>query len=161
MKKLFDYLCVLTILLSTTGLVSAQDFTVTIKSTDNYGGLITPLKPGSSHQLQINVKNNRQDTCTVSIVKNAMGEVESWVSIDNNSQSIFPAQSKNFLLTINVPSNAEDRDYILWLSFNAYDKDGNNHSFDYTAQTIIVDNSLPHTPTFFIDQTSTTIFVNS
>jgi hypothetical protein len=161
MKKLFDYLCVLTILLSTAGLVSAQDFTVKIPSTENYQNYIKPIKAGGTHQFQINVKNNRTDTCTVSIVKSVMGEVASWISIDNNSQEIFPAQSKNFLLTINVPASAGDHDYTLWLSFNAYDKDGFNHSFNYTPQIIIVDNSAPEFVSFSVSQKSTAVTVYS
>jgi len=47
------------------------------------------------------------------------------------------------------------------LYFDAKDKDNNNHSFQYDAQWIIVDNSLPLAPTFTVSQTSTTIFVDS
>lgn len=77
MKKLFDYLCTLIFLLATSELIHAQNFTVTIPTTDNYAGYIKPIKAGGSHQFQIEVKNNRQDTCTVSIDKNAIGEVSS------------------------------------------------------------------------------------
>ncbi len=161
MRKLVNYLCALFFLTFLSGLVSAQEFKVSIASTDDYAGLLKPVKAGGSFQFQIKCKNNRADTCTVSIVKSVMGEVESWVAIDNNSQSLFPSQSKNFLLTVTVPSSAGDHDYTMFLSFNAYDKNGNNHSFDYNAQTIIVDNSVPNAPTFTVSQTSKTIFVNS
>ena len=81
MKKLSPILCVLLFILAAHGPVYAQDFTVKIESTDRYGGYIHPIKAGDSHQLQINVKNNRADTCTVSIDKSLMGTVSSWVSI--------------------------------------------------------------------------------
>jgi len=160
MKKNFSYVFVL-ILSLTSGLISAQDFTVKIGTTDPYGGFFKPVKAGGSFQFQIEIKNNRQDTCTISIVKSNMGEVESWVTIDNNSQSLFPSQSKNFLLSVAVPSSAGDRDYAMFLGFNAFDKNNNNHSFNYNAQTIIVDNSSPNAPSFTVSQTSTTVFVNS
>ena len=161
MKKLSPILCVLLFILVVHGPVYAQDFTVQIPSTDNCGHYITPIKAGGSHQFQINVKNNRADTCTVSIDKSLMGTVSSWVSIDNNSQQIFPSQSVNFLLTINVPAGTPEINYAMSLYFNAKDKDNNNHSFQYDAQWIIVDNSLPLAPTFTVSQTSTTIFVDS
>jgi len=96
MKKLSPILCVLLFILAAYRPFYAQDFTVQIPSTDNCGHYIKPIKAGGSHQFQINVKNNRADTCTVSIDKSAMGTVSIWVSIDNNSQQIFPSQSKNY-----------------------------------------------------------------
>ena len=162
MRKLFNYLFVLLFVLATHGLIYAQDFTVEIPTTDDYAHYLPPIKAGGSHQFQIEVTNNRSDTCTVSIDKNSMGiDVSSWVTIDNNSQKIFPSQSKNFLLTINVPAGTCDCDFVMWLYFDAIDKHGNNHPFDYYPQGIIVDNSPPSSPTFTVSQTSTTIFVNS
>ena len=162
MKKFINYLSVLLFILATHGFIYAQDFTVTIESTDAYAHYLPPIKAGGSHQFQIEVKNNRSDTCTVSIDKNSMGiDVSSWVTIDNNSQKIFPSQSKNFLLTINVPAGTCDCDFVMWLYFDAIDKHGNNHPFDYYPQGIIIDNSPPLSPTFSISQTSSTIFVYS
>ena len=162
MRKLFDYLLVLLILLATNGLIHAQDFTVTISTTDACNHYITPIKAGGSHQFQIRVENNSSDTSTVSIDKDAMGaDVSSWVTIDNNSQQLFPSQSKNFLLTINVPAGTCDCDFIMDLYFDAKDKDGDEHEFSYYSQYIIVDNSPPSSPTFTVSQTSKTIFVGS
>lgn len=139
----------------------AQDFTVTIASTDDYSGYIVPLKSGGSIQFQIKVKNNRTDTCTVSIDKNAMGLPGQWVTIDNNSQKLFPQQSTNFLITLSIPVNTYEGQYAMFLYFNAYDKTGFNHSFNYRTQTVIVDNSLPTVPSFAISKTSTTLFISS
>ena len=68
MRKRFYYFCVLSVLLTTNGLISAQDFTVKIKSTDDYSGYIKPIKAGGSHPFQIKVKNNRDDTCTLETI---------------------------------------------------------------------------------------------
>ena len=163
MKQFFKFLFVVLFLLTTSEIISANDFTVKVKTTDKYHGLITPLKAGSKHQFQITVKNNRKDTCVVSINKNTMGEVQSWISIENNKFTIYPDKTVNFLLTINVPSDAGDRDYFLNLDFKGYDKNDNNDDFTFSHnyQTIIVDNSVPSSPTFFNRHTSTSIFVYS
>ena len=87
MKKLLNIFYVVLILFLTVA-VNAQDFTVIIPSTDDASNMIKPLKPGDSHELQIKVKNNLEATCTVSINKNTMAEVQSWISIANNSQTI-------------------------------------------------------------------------
>jgi len=109
----------------------AQDFKVTITSTDDCSGYLKPLKAGNSLQFQIAVKNNRADTCKVSIQKENIGYVSSWISIDDNSQDIFPGQTINFLLTIKVPTSAAEGEYSMFLNFNAFDKKNNNHSFIY------------------------------
>jgi len=163
MKKLMNYFCVLLFLLATHGLVHAQDFTVKIESTDASNHYFEPLKAGGSRQFQIMVKNNTSDTCTVSIDKDDMGYVSSWVSIEDNEQELFPSQSKNFLLTITIPSNATEGIYEMFLYFNAYAKNSShNNSFEYFTQLIIVDNSPPDAPTFSIGQkTSTTLSITS
>ncbi|MBN2349088.1 MAG: fibronectin type III domain-containing protein [Bacteroidales bacterium] len=144
------------------GLVLGQDdFTVSIEATDKYGGFFTPIKAGGSFQFKIEVKNNLADTCTVSVRKSTLDDVENWVTIDGNSLVLFPSQTRDFLLKVSVPSNAGDYDYIMKLNFDAYDKDNNHYEFDYRDQIIIVDNSAPETPSFSVSQTSTTIFVNS
>ncbi len=68
MRKLLDYLLVLLILLATNGLIYAQDFTVEIESTDDCAGYIKPLKAGETHEFQVNVTNNREDTCTLETI---------------------------------------------------------------------------------------------
>ena len=99
MKKRFIYLSIVLLILSSYGALG-QSFTVDIESTKNYAHTITPIKPGSSHQLLIVVKNNNTITYSVSIDKSAMGIVESWVSIVNNNQTISPGQTKTFDLTM-------------------------------------------------------------
>lgn len=140
--------------------VWAQDFTVTIESTDDYSGYIVPLKAGANIQFQIKVKNNRTETCTVSIDKNAMGIPGPWVTIDNNSQALSPQQSTNFLLTLAVPANTNEGQYAMFLNFNAYDNTNFNHSFNYNTQTVIVDNSIPLIPSFSVSPTSTTLYIS-
>jgi hypothetical protein len=160
MKKVTCFATLVLLVFMTTKSWS-QDFTVTIASTDNCSGYIVPLKAGASIQFQIKVKNNRTDTCTVSIDKNAMGFPGPWVTIDNNSQVLYPQQSTNFLLTLAIPANTTEGEYIMWLNFNGYDKTGFNHSFQYTAQTVTVDNSVPLVPSFTVSPTSTTVYVSS
>ncbi len=162
MRKLINCLCVLLFLLITHNIIQAQDFTVEIPTTDAFGHYLPPIKAGGSHQFQIEVTNNTSDTTTVSIDKNSLGaDISSWVSIDNNSLKLFPSQSKNFLLTIKVPAGTCDCDFIMDLYFDAKDKDGDEHQFNYSSQIIIVDNSPPLAPTFSVSQTSTTIFITS
>lgn len=108
MKTFTFFATTLMLLFLTTGNAWSQDFTVTVPSTDNADGYIQPLKAGASTQFQVQVTNNRADTCTVSIIKFYLGTAESWVTIDNNSQKIFPQQSKNFLLTLTVPTGTAE-----------------------------------------------------
>lgn len=163
MRKPINYLCVLLLIVATHGFIQAQDFTVEIESTDASNNYFKPLKPGGSRQFQIKVKNNTSDTCTVSIDKYDMGYVSSWVSIEDNEQELFPSQSKNFLLTITVPSGTTEGLYAMYLYFSAYAKgSSHNNSFQYDTQWIIVDNSPPDAPTFSIGQkTSTTLSITS
>ena len=101
------------------------------------------------------------DTCTVYILKSNMGELESWVTVDAESMYLLPSQQSNFLITINVPSNAGDHDYALFLQFKAKPKHSDYVHFDGNTQWIIVDNSAPQTPTFTVSPTSYTVFVNN
>ena len=79
--RVLKFIVTLSLLFLLNAKAESQDFTVKIPSTDDCGHYITPIKAGGSHQFQINVKNNRTDTCTVSIDKSLMGTVSSWVSI--------------------------------------------------------------------------------
>ena len=99
MRKRINYLLTLLFIISIPS-INAQSFTVKVPSTDKHVNTITPIKPGSSHQLLIVVKNNNTITYSVSIDKSAMGIVESWVSIVNNNQTISPGQTKTFDLTM-------------------------------------------------------------
>jgi len=90
-----------------------------------------------------------------------MGYPKDWVTIDNNSQKIFPAQSTNFLLTINVPSGTTEGNYALVLYFEAKDTNGQIHNFNYNSQWIMVDNSKPTTPTFLTTPKSWSLTVYS
>jgi hypothetical protein len=138
MKK-FKFFATLALLVLLCTKSWSLDFTVNIQKTDICSGYIVPLKAGASLQFEINVKNNRTDTCTVSIDKDLMGIPGSWVTIDNNSQVLFPQQSTNFLLTLAIPANTAEGEYAMFLYFNAYDKSNSNHSFTYTTQTVTVD----------------------
>ena len=161
MKKITLALATMALLLFINNKTLAQDFTVAIGTTDKCAGYIQPLKAGASIQFQIKVTNNRTDTCTVSIDKGPMGITSSWVTIDNNSQVLFPQQSATFLLTVNVPSNTQEGTYVMFLYFNAYDKANLNHPFNYNAQTVIVDNTPPSVPSFLVSPTSTKVSVSS
>jgi len=141
--------------------MSAQDFSVSVPSTKISSSYIKPLKADNSLQFQISVKNNRKDTCTVSIQTDYFGYVKNWISIDNNKQKLLPSQSKNFLLTLKIPANTQEGEYNMFLNFNAVDKDGHTHTFDYDTQIITVDNSVPNKPTFSVSQTSNSITVSS
>jgi hypothetical protein len=149
------------LLLAKFGQTYAGDFQVKVPLTDQTGYLFYPVKAGNSFQFKVEVKNQLQKgRYTISIDKNSMGEVKSWINIDNNNQVIAPGQTVTYILTVNVPSNASDIDYSLPLSFNAYDSLNNNHPFSYWTQTIIVDNSVPQTPTFSTVQYSKKIYVS-
>ncbi len=157
------YKVILSILLFTTmgGVTYGADFTVKVPTTDAFGGLHPPIKAGSSFIFQLTVKNNTSLSYVVSIDKDAMGAVKSWISIDFTSQTITPGQTKSYILTVNVPSSASDMDYPLPLSFNAYDPSNNNNPFIYFTQTIIVDKSNPQTPAFSISPKSSEVYVYS
>ncbi len=137
MKKRFIYLSIVLLILSSYGALG-QSFTVDIESTKNYAHTITPIKPGSSHQLLIDVKNNDTISYTVSIDKSAMGTVESWVSIENNSQAISVGQTKTFDLTISVPLGTCDCSFEMLLYFNAKDTSHTTTTFNYNSQSIIL-----------------------
>jgi hypothetical protein len=49
MKKLLNYLFILLFAITTHGFVLAQDFTVSIPTTDNYAHYLPPIKAGGSH----------------------------------------------------------------------------------------------------------------
>ena len=88
-----------------------------------------------------------------------MGTVMYWVSVDKASQAAAPGATVTFNLTIKVPANTAESNYVMWLYFNAIDQSNFNHSFNYNPQTIIVDNSPPVELSFSYDQTSTKIDV--
>jgi hypothetical protein len=159
-RKLFLTEILVLLILSNT-IAWADDFTVKIGKTDDFSGYLPPLKAGGSLQFQIEVWNNLNDTCIVSIDQNSFGVLQGWIAIDNNSMKLFPAQLKNFLLTVTVPTGTTEGQYTLPLYFDAKDSYQNNHLFNYQQQTIIVDNSNPQIPTFSTTKTSKTIYVYS
>lgn len=141
--------------------IFGQDFTVNVSETDNYGGFITPLKPSAQKTLSISVKNNSVDPkCDVFVDRTAMGEVQSWIS-SSPTKTIDKGETEIFTLTITVPVNAEDRDYILPLYFTATDPSGGRHDFNYLQQTIMVDKSLPPTPIFNVSTTNNSVNVSA
>jgi hypothetical protein len=159
MKNMYKTFGIILFVLSCIGNLYADDFTVTVPSTKDYANMIKPLKAGGSIQFQISVKNNRTDTCTISINKDAIGIVQPWITIDNNSLSVFPAQTVSFLVTMNVPANATEGDYALFLYFTGSSKHAKNLTFQGTTQNISIDNTPPIPPTFSTSKTSTTITV--
>lgn len=148
-------------ILASGSIAQAQDFTATGPTNNVANNIIYPLKAGSSIQLQVKLKSNRKDTCTVSLDKNSMGYVGDWITIDNNSQKIFPNQEVTFQFTVKPPTGTLDNEYPLWLAFNAYDKYNNNHPFSYNILTIIVDNTPPDVPTVRVEgKTSKSISIS-
>ncbi len=140
---------------------SAQsDFTVASPSTDSYGGLIKPMKSGNSIQIQIKMTNNKNITYTASINKNAMFPWDSWVQIDNNSQTLAPNKTITFLLTITPPVGTLDDKYTLFLNFNAYDSNNNNNPYTWSTLKVLVDNTPPVAPTVSVSsRTSSAISI--
>ncbi len=125
----------------------AQDFTVHVESTQNYGDYIVPLKPGATKTFEVKVKNNRSVSYTVSVRKYAMGNVQDWMSFSTESMAIQLAQTGTFQFTINVSSGATEGHYTLPLYFDAIDSNNNTIPFSGNTQNIIVDSSKPDTPT--------------
>lgn len=138
-----------------------EDFTATGPIDNVAQDVVYPLKAGGSIQLQVTVKSNRKDTCTISLDKNSMGYISNWVTISNNSQKIFPSQVVTFQFTIQPPIGARDDEYTLPLKFDAYDKYDNNNPFTYKNLTIIVDNTPPDVPTVIVqEKTSKSISIH-
>jgi hypothetical protein len=135
---------------------------VQIQETDAYLGYIKPIKAGNSYQFSIVVTiNSINPSCTVSIDKNSMNEVISWITIDYSIQTLLKGNYKTFILTIIVPANASDRNYLLPLYFIVKDSQNNDHSFWGSTQTIVVDKSVPQTPTLSISTTNNSVYAYS
>ena len=157
LPKLFIILCMLCLPVS---LIFAQDVKVQIPVTDDYSGYLPPIKAGGTYLFTIIVKNDSiNPTCTVSLNKDLMGEVSSWVGIQPASLNISKGTSLNFVITITVPLSAQDRDYLMPLYFIVKDAQNNDHSFWGNTQTIIVDKSLPQTPSFLVNTTNKSVYV--
>jgi len=86
---------------------------------------------------------------------------DSWVSIDNNNQTLAANQTATFLLTINVPAGTPDgNNYPIPLYFNAYDIYNINNPYTGPMLKPIVDNTPPVTPTVSVtSKTSTSISI--
>lgn len=141
-----------------------QDFTATGPTDNVANNIVYPMKAGASIQLQVKLKSNRKDTCTVSIDKNALGYIADWITISNNELKVFPNQEVTFQFTIKPPVGTADSEYPLQLKFDAYDKYNNNHAFSYKELTVIVDNTPPDVPTVSVQSKtskSITITFNS
>jgi len=67
---------------------------------------------------------------------------DSWVAIDYNSQSIAPQETKSYLLTLTIPPDQADNDYLLPINLTA-NLSGVQHPVSGKLMTIIVDNSQP------------------
>ena len=120
------------------------DFTVSIPQTDPYQKRCYPVKSGSNFQMEVNVKNNIDANCKVSIYKMcSFVALDYWFSLNNSPISIKKDQTATFKLGVNVPYNIPDRQYI----FNACiegDKNGTTFlSSSLNKFEIIVDNTPP------------------
>lgn len=124
MKYLIQISITLLLISASTGM-SAQDFTVVVKSTQDYGDYIVPLKPGATKTFEVKVKNNRSVSYTVSIRKYAMGNVQDWMSFSTESMVIQASQTGTFQFTIKVPSSATENVYTLPLVFDGVDSNNN------------------------------------
>jgi hypothetical protein len=112
MKRNLKILMAFAMIMLTSTLVFGENFIVKIESTAKSNNLFYPIKPGGSFQFQATVKNNRTDTVTVYLLKDNMGDVASWVTIDSDNMVFSPKQERNFLLTVTVPSDPHDADRI-------------------------------------------------
>jgi len=137
----------------------SQDFTVAIPTTDNYSNYLAPLKAGSTDTLEILVKNNRSDTCKVSIDEYLYGDVIQWsITRIPVTDTLSPSETDTLKLIINVPTNTTEGIHFMNLYFSAYNIPNNDDiSFDYNTQSIIIDNSPPDQPSLSTTSTSTTI----
>lgn len=86
-----------------------------------------------------------------------MGNISSWITIDNNNQVIIKDQVISFLVNINVPANTLEGFYSLFINFKALGADGSNHFFEHFTQNIIIDNSAPDIPTFTVSKDKYTV----
>lgn len=123
-----------------------QNLTTTVTGAKVTGNLIYPLKATGSLQFTVKVKNNETapngNTYSVSIDKPGMFPFDSWVAIDYNSQSIAPQETKSYLLTLTIPPDQADNDYLLPINLTA-NLSGVQHPVSGKLMTIIVDNSQP------------------
>ncbi|MCU4155332.1 fibronectin type III domain-containing protein [Carboxylicivirga sp. A043] len=158
MKNLIQISILLFLILVSTNSI-AQDFIVTVESTENHGDYIVPLKPGATKTFEVKVTNGRSVGYTVSIRKYAMGNVQDWMSFSTESMAIQPSQTGTFQFTITVPSGTTENVYTLPLVFDGIDSNNNTVPFSGNDQYIIVDSSKPDTPTFSYYTTSKTVHV--
>lgn len=140
-----------------------QNLTTTVTGAKVTGNLIYPLKATGSLQFTVKVKNNETapngNTYSVSIDKPGMFPFDSWVAIDYNSQSIAPQETKSYLLTLTIPPDQADNDYLLPINLTA-NLSGVQHPVSGKLMTIIVDNSQPDFSVINLDySTSNTIRV--
>jgi hypothetical protein len=133
------------------------DFTFS-SPTDSHGNLLPPLKSAGSYQFQIKVTNKGSDPFTLSIDKGSLIPWDSWISIDNNSQTIAGNGSVTFLITETIPVGTSDNDYSLTFVFKAKDATNFDHYINWKILTAIVDNTPPELPSVQLDfKTSTKI----
>jgi len=133
--------------------IFAQNLSTFIPETDNKYGLLLPMKATASMQFLVRVKNNDTVSYTVSINKSVMFPLENWVNIQGNSQSAAPGDTVSFLLTLTVPPDTDERNFLLPIGLLAT-RDGNTQSVSGKVITIIVDNSQPSMVSNDIDYTT-------
>lgn len=143
--------------------IYAQSITVNIPSTDDYQSHIQPIKPNGFRQILINVTNDSYTNIYyVSIDKSYMGTIIPWVYIEDDNRLVITArETKTFKLNILVPLGASEGIYNMPLNFDVEDADDDIYTFSYSAQVIIVDNSIPSSPTFDVLQTSEEIHLST
>ena len=160
-RKLLKFAYMMTILLVIIGNSHAQnDFTVS-SSTDDSQDLLRPVKAGASATFKVTVKNNLSVKTIVSINTGIMGTVGTWATVDRSNDTIYPAQTKVFNVTIAVPVYISTSNFTFQLSLSAVDINGVNRSYNYRMLTLIVDNTIPDAPYFQTASTSTSIAVYS
>lgn len=131
----------------------AQDFTITCPATDTKNNLISPMKATGSNQFQVKVKNNDTLAYTVSVDKAGMLPLDTWVTIDINSQTLAAKGSITFLLTLTIPAGTLDGDYPLKINFFAT-LNNNTQTVLGKSLTVIVDNSPPDLAIVTLDYTT-------
>ena len=146
MKSILKNLLAITIIFSIYTQTAAQDndFTVTIPTIDKYDHKCKPEKADVSFSIQINVKSNISDTCTVSIDKfNTFVDYPDWFEVDKEDLVIVKNQTVNFKLTVRPPVGTDDGKYSFSLYFYAKGKLVANRDFHQNEFIVIVDNTGP------------------
>jgi hypothetical protein len=133
---------------------NAQTFETTISATDNKHDMISPMKSTATFQFSVSVTNKSDETYVVSIDKPGMLPLDSWVTIDNNTgRSLTKNSQTTFLITITIPTNTQEGDYLLLVNYKAV-LGSTSYSVAGKTLTVIVDNSGPNVINLSVDYTT-------